>query len=101
MRLFHYPPDDNSDPTLWAVGEHTDYGLLTLLLISDKGLQVKNRDNEWVHVEVVPNTFVVNIGDMTEKITRGLYKSSPHRVKNTLGKSRYSIPYFYDPGWDT
>jgi isopenicillin N synthase-like dioxygenase len=35
-----------------------------------------------------------------EKITRGLYKSTPHRVRNTEKKSRYSVPYFYDPSWD-
>jgi isopenicillin N synthase-like dioxygenase len=33
-------------------------------------------------------------------MTRGLYKSTPHRAKNTEGKSRFSVPYFYDPGWD-
>ena len=32
-------------------------------------------------------------------MTRGLYKSTPHRAKNNLGKSRFSVPYFYDPGW--
>ena len=34
-------------------------------------------------------------------MTRGLYKSTPHRVMNTEKKSRYSIPYFYDPGWNS
>jgi isopenicillin N synthase-like dioxygenase len=33
-------------------------------------------------------------------MTRGLYKSTPHRVKNVGGRSRYSIPYFYDPNWN-
>jgi isopenicillin N synthase-like dioxygenase len=51
-------------------------------MISDKGLQVKNRENEWVHIDPIPNTFVINIGDILEKMTRGLYKSTPHRVKN-------------------
>ena len=36
---------------------------------------------------------------MLEKATKGLYKSTPHRVVCT-GKERYSIPYFYDPGYD-
>jgi isopenicillin N synthase-like dioxygenase len=100
LRIFHYPIDNNDKPELWAVGEHTDYGLLTLLMISDKGLQVKNRDNEWVNVDPIPNTFVINIGDILERMTRGLYKSTPHRAKNVQGKSRYSVPYFYDPNWD-
>jgi isopenicillin N synthase-like dioxygenase len=45
LRIFHYPIDINDRPELWGVGEHTDYGLLTLLMIRDRGLQVKNRDN--------------------------------------------------------
>lgn len=69
-------------------------------MISDKGLQVKNVNDEWIDIDPIPNTFVINIGDILEKMTRGLYKSTPHRAKNTQGKSRYSIPYFYDPGWD-
>jgi isopenicillin N synthase-like dioxygenase len=69
-------------------------------MIGDKGLQVKNVNNEWISIDPIPNTFVINIGDILEKMTRGLYKSTPHRAKNTQGKSRFSIPYFYDPGWD-
>lgn len=100
LRIFHYPIDKNDRPELWAVGEHTDYGLLTILMISDKGLQVKNIKNEWVNVDPIPNTFVINIGDILEKMTRGLYKSTPHRAKNIQNKSRYSVPYFYDPDWN-
>lgn len=48
----------------------------------------------------LPNAFVVNIGDILEKMTRGLYKSTPHRARNVLTRSRYAIPYFYDPDWN-
>jgi isopenicillin N synthase-like dioxygenase len=61
---------------------------------------VKDVNDTWISIDPIPNTFVINIGDILEKMTRSLYKSTPHRVKNTLGKSRFSIPYFYDPGWD-
>ena len=64
FRLFHYPIDDKADPELWAVGEHTDYGLITLLLTTDKGLQVKSKQNEWIDVDPIPGTFVINIGDI-------------------------------------
>ena len=73
---------------------------MTILMIGDKGLQVKNNENEWINVDPIPNTFVINIGDTLERMTRGLYKSTVHRAKNNLGKSRYSVPYFYDPDWD-
>ncbi len=101
LRIFHYPYDANADPELWAVGEHTDYGLLTILMISDKGLEVKDVNDQLIKIDPIPNTFVINIGDILEKMTRGLYKSTPHRAKNTAGKSRFAVPYFYDPGWDS
>jgi isopenicillin N synthase-like dioxygenase len=100
LRLFHYPAEENPDPSLWAVGEHTDYGLITLLLPTDKGLQVQTKQGEWIDVDPIPGTFIVNIGDILERITGGLYKSTPHRARNTQGRSRYAIPYFFDPDWD-
>lgn len=100
LRLFHYPAEEKPDPSLWAVGEHTDYGLITLLLPTDKGLQVQTKQGVWIDVDPIPGTFVVNIGDILERITGGLYKSTPHRARNTQGRSRYAIPYFFDPDWD-
>jgi isopenicillin N synthase-like dioxygenase len=100
LRLFHYPAEENPDPSLWAVGEHTDYGLITLLLPTDKGLQVQTKQGQWIDVDPIPGTFIVNIGDILERITGGLYKSTPHRARNTQGRSRYAIPYFFDPDWD-
>lgn len=60
---------------------------------------MKNPNNEWISVDPIPGTFVINVGDMLQKMTKGLYKSTPHKVVST-GKERFSIPYFYDPGWD-
>lgn len=54
-----------------------------MLMISDKGLQVKDRQDNWIDVDPIPNTFVINIGDILEKMTKGLYKSTPHKVRNT------------------
>lgn len=101
MSMFHYPKDIVNNPEIWAVGEHTDYGLLIILMTSDKGLQVKNRKGQWINIDPIEDTYIVNIGDTMEKMTKGLYKSTIHRVRNTEGVSRYSIPFFYDPGWDT
>jgi isopenicillin N synthase-like dioxygenase len=97
FRIFHYPPGDTDS---WGVGEHTDYGLITLLA-QDRhgGLQVRTRGN-WVDVPADPYVFVVNIGDMLEKMTRGLYRSNPHRVRNLSGRDRLSFPLFLDPSWD-
>ena len=80
FRIFNYPPP--ADPSLWGVGEHTDYGLLTILLQDDAGgLEVKSR-SRWVPAPPVPGSFVCNIGDMLDRMTGGLYRSTPHRVRN-------------------
>jgi isopenicillin N synthase-like dioxygenase len=102
FRIFHYPPDPKPQSTeSWGVGEHTDYGLLTILKQDDcGGLQVKSR-SRWVEAPPVKDSFVCNIGDMLDRMTGGLYKSTPHRVKNVSGRNRYSYPLFFDPGFDT
>ena len=46
------------------MGEHTDYGMITMLMIGDKGLQVKDRQDNWIAIDPIPNTFVINIGDI-------------------------------------
>lgn len=100
FRIFHYPPA-KPDPDEWGVGEHTDYGLLTLLLQdSNGGLQV-HTPRGWTDAPPVPGTFVCNIGDMLDKLTGGLYRSTPHRVRNLSGNERLSFPFFFDPGWDS
>lgn len=98
FRIFHYPPQQFPS-TQWGVGEHTDYGLLTILLQDDTGgLQVKSH-GAWIDAPPIPDTFICNIGDMLDRMTGGLYRSIPHRVLNTSGKSRYSFPLFFDPGF--
>src|SRR5689334_7553729 len=99
FRIFHYPPLPAGD-NAWSVGEHTDYGLLTILMQDDTGgLQVRGPSG-WVDVAPEPDAFVCNIGDMLERMTRGQYRSTPHRVRNTSDRDRYSFPFFFDPGWD-
>ncbi|CAN5150269.1 isopenicillin N synthase family oxygenase [soil metagenome] len=99
FRIFSYPPP--SDPTLWGVGEHTDYGLLTILLQDDAGgLEVRSRSH-WVAAPPVPGSFVCNIGDMLDRMTRGVFRSTPHRVRNPVPRARLSFPFFFDPGFFT
>ena len=97
FRVFEYPADDGES---WGVGEHTDYGLLTLLAQDHHGgLQVKTSDG-WIEAPPIEGALVVNIGDMLDRLTGGFYKSTPHRVRNVSGHSRLSFPFFFDPGWD-
>ena len=102
FRIFHYPPVTVQPEAEeeWGVGEHTDYGVLTILRQDDVGgLQVKT-GSRWIDAPPVPNSFVCNIGDMLDRLTRGLYRSTPHRVQNVSGRSRLSFPFFFDPGFD-
>jgi isopenicillin N synthase-like dioxygenase len=97
FRIFEYPAGDDES---WGVGEHTDYGLLTLLAQDDNGgLQVRT-PNGWIEAPPIPGTLVCNIGDMLDRLTGGVYRSTPHRVRNVSVKSRLSFPFFFDPGWD-
>ena len=102
FRIFHYPPlpSNKTEGCLWSVGEHTDYGLLTILRQDDTGgLQIKSRA-EWIDAPPLSGSFVCNIGDMLDRMTGGLYRSTPHRVRNSGNCGRLSFPYFFDPGWD-
>lgn len=97
FRIFHYPASDAAEG--WGVGEHTDYGLLTLLAQDENGgLQVKSRGG-WIEAPPIAGALVVNIGDMLDRLTGGVYRSTPHRVLNVSGRSRLSFPFFFDPGF--
>jgi isopenicillin N synthase-like dioxygenase len=99
FRIFNYPRV--TEPAGgWGVGEHTDYGLLTMLKQDDNGgLQVKSRSG-WIDAPPVPGSFVCNIGDMLDRLTGGRYRSTPHRVLPSLVRDRLSWPFFFDPGFD-
>jgi isopenicillin N synthase-like dioxygenase len=102
FRIFNYPgnPALPDDEPRWGVGEHTDYGLLTILKQDDTGgLQVKSRGG-WRPAPPIPGTFLCNIGDMLDRMTAGQYRSTPHRVQNVTRRDRLSFPFFFDPNFD-
>ncbi|HEY9217213.1 MAG TPA: 2OG-Fe(II) oxygenase family protein, partial [Phenylobacterium sp.] len=100
FRIFHYPakgPETLDWSQSWGVGEHTDYGLLTLLA-QDRhgGLEVKTPAG-WIEAPPLDGALICNIGDMLERLTAGRYRSTPHRVMNRSGQDRLSFPLFFDP----
>ena len=98
FRIFHYPPLQGSGS--WSVGEHTDYGLLTILQQdSVRGLEVKS-GGTWIDAPPVDGAFVCNIGDMLDRMTGGFYRSTAHRVRNASSLGRLSFPFFFDPNFD-
>ena len=111
LRLLHYP----SPPSLQA-GEqaslcctpHTDSGILTLLHQDETGgLEVlchtpnssSPTDEEvWIPAPPLPNTLILNVGDLMARISGGRFKATMHRVRSSPGKERYSVPFFFEPG---
>ena len=98
QRLLHYPAQTGKiDERVFGIGSHSDYGCLTILAQDDVGgLQVMNRDGVWIEALPVPGTFVINIGDLIQRLTNDAYLANLHRVVNTSGRERYSIPFFLD-----
>lgn len=106
FRIFNYPPHNESYGTSsLGVGEHTDYGFLTILRQDSRvsGLQVKTlqQQQEWIDAGPIDNTFVINLGDSLEFFTNGLFKATPHRVtqRTNTTLNRLSFPYFFDPNF--
>ncbi|KAI8961038.1 putative leucoanthocyanidin dioxygenase [Daldinia sp. FL1419] len=97
MRLLHYAPQEVIDERQFGVGDHTDFGCVTILLLEmgTKGLEVWYPPTEtWIPVPPKENTYVINMGDMMQKWTAGYYRSARHRVITSGTNHRYSVPWF-------
>lgn len=105
LRPIHYPPILSEPESAVRAGEHEDINLITLLIgASADGLQVLNKQNEWISVTALPDHIVVNVGDMLQRLTNNKLSSTTHRVINPPREkwhtSRYSIPFFLHPRSD-
>jgi isopenicillin N synthase-like dioxygenase len=110
VRLNYYPLHDPLDSGEaaeatglgdMALGHHTDSGALTILLQDDVGgLQVHDGDG-WIDVPPTEGAFVINIGDMTQVWSNDRYRAVLHRVRPMKRAARYSIPFFYNPSYET
>lgn len=102
LRPLHYPPkkfDAEKNSGLGA-GAHTDYGLITILVTDGvPGLQIQV-NGVWNDVPNIPESFVVNLGDMFYRWTGGRFKSTIHRVQIPT-TDRYSIAFFMEPNFHT
>jgi len=110
LRLLHYSATQSAPQDgVYACGAHSDYGMITVLLTdTEPGLEILDRrsgssgEPTWIPVPPRPHHLVVNLGDMLERWTNGRYRSTVHRVVNYTGHSeRYSVPYFFEPSFDT
>ncbi|HLZ76577.1 isopenicillin N synthase family dioxygenase [Phenylobacterium sp.] len=98
LRLLHYPPVPADGPNIRAAA-HEDINVITLLLGAEEaGLEVLDRDGQWLAVNPPPGALVCNIGDMLQRLTNHKLPSTTHRVVNPAperrGFARYSTPFF-------
>lgn len=132
MRMINYSPlPATTTPSQFSCGAHTDYGCVTLLLTdaTPDALQVRLQDGTWLAVPPRRGAFVVNVGDMIERWTNGVWTSTLHRVIHQGGNQhqnhnndhdtpnngdnhgnadansrgnvgRISIPFFFEPNFD-
>lgn len=102
LRAIHYGPITEEPKDAVRAAEHEDINLITLLMgASAEGLEILNKQNQWVAVTALPEQVVVNVGDMLQRLTNNRLKSTTHRVVNPprekWGMSRFSIPFFLHP----
>ncbi len=101
LRLTHYPPVEYGSDE-YGIAPHTDSSFITLLAQNPvPGLQIRTQGGEWMDAPVLPDTFVVNTGDVLNHWTNGRFLSTPHRAFNKVASARYAIPYFFHPDADT
>ncbi len=98
LRLLHYPPVPFDGPHIRAAA-HEDINVITLLLGAEEaGLEVQDRDGQWLAINPPPGSLVCNIGDMLQRLTNHKLPSTTHRVVNPAperrGVARYSTPFF-------
>ena len=106
LRLLHYPPVPKDGPNIRA-GAHEDINVITLLLGAEEaGLEVLDRDGQWLPINPPAGSVVCNIGDMLQRLTNNRLPSTTHRVVNPAperrGFPRYSTPFFlhFNPDYE-
>ena len=102
LRAIHYPPITQEPKNAIRAEQHEDINLITLLVgASAEGLQILSKQDQWVDVTAPEGCFVVNVGDMLQRLTNDRLKSTTHRVVNPprekWGTPRFSIPFFTHP----
>ena len=99
LRALHYPPQSEPTGEHIRAGAHEDINAITLLLGAEEaGLELLTRDGRWIPVSPKAGELVINIGDMLQRLTNGMMRSTSHRVVNPApdraSHARYSLPFF-------
>ncbi len=102
LRAIHYPPISSEPASSIRAEQHEDINLITLLVgASAEGLQLLDKQNEWLPITAPEGCIIVNVGDMLQRLTNNKLSSTTHRVVNPKRElwhtHRYSIPFFMHP----
>ena len=106
LRAIHYPPITEAPNSALRAEQHEDINLITLLVgASAGGLELLTIKNKWVEVNAAPGEIVVNVGDMLQRLTNNLLRSTTHRVVNPpvdagAASRRLSVVFFHTPNYD-
>ncbi|KAK2429913.1 protein SRG1 [Trifolium repens] len=97
IKMNYYPPCPQPEQVI-GLNPHSDGVVLTILMEINEiqGLQIK-KEGMWIPINPLPNAFVVNIGDMLEILTNGIYQSIEHRATVNSEKERISFAAFHTP----
>jgi isopenicillin N synthase-like dioxygenase len=99
LKLMHYRGGE-AESMRSGVAPHVEFSWITLGIQDETGgLEVRLPGGPWVAVEPEPGTLTVNIGEILEFATGGLFRATPHRVLTGL-RSRVSLPFFLNPALD-
>lgn len=95
LRLSHYPVVDYGDND-WGLAPHTDSSIITLLPVNDvPGLEIRPAGHDWIRPPAIPESFLINSGDMLKRWTNNRFRSTAHRARNLSSVDRYAIPFFF------
>ncbi|KAJ9565837.1 hypothetical protein OSB04_001803 [Centaurea solstitialis] len=97
VRMTYYPPCPQPDLVIGLTPHSDAAGITILLQVNDvNGLQVK-KDGIWIPVNFLPDAFIVNVGDILEILSNGVYNSIEHRAIVNATKERMSLAMFFNP----
>ncbi|KAH1244065.1 Codeine O-demethylase [Glycine max] len=94
LRFNYYPPCPMPDHVL-GLKPHADGSTITFLL-QDKlvqGLQGLKYD-QWFKVPIILDALVINVGDQTEILSNGIFRSPIHRAVINSEKERLTVAIF-------
>ncbi|MDG1253295.1 MAG: 2-oxoglutarate and iron-dependent oxygenase domain-containing protein [Schleiferiaceae bacterium] len=102
FRAIHYPGQTSPMVEGIRAAAHEDINLITLLMgASAEGLELLNKEDQWVPIHVTSEVLVINVGDMLQRLTNNLLRSTTHRVVNPSADKchlpRFSMPFFVHP----